>query len=99
MSGVEFSRRRLLQLGGGAFAVSLAAACAPSAPNASPTRPADAQTATSPSSVYPSHIPSTIGPKPDVPAAGPGYDDGFNKFPTNPVKALPGDPPGTGGAV
>src|SRR5579864_88650 len=99
MSGVELSRRRLLQLGGGVFAVSLASACAPSAPNASPTQPPAAQPAASATSVFPSYIPSTTGPKPDVPASGPGYDDGFNKFPTNPAKALPGDPPGTGSTV
>src|ERR1051326_2173767 len=99
MSGVELSRRRLLQIGGGAFAVSLASACAPTAPSASPTRPAAAQTPTGARGVLPTYVPSTSGPKPDVPASGPGYDDGFNKFPTNPVKAMPGDPPGTGSTV
>ena len=29
------------------------------------------------------------GPKPDFPADGPMYDDGFNSYPANPVKALP----------
>src|SRR5205823_2361523 len=34
--------------------------------------------------------------KPDFPADGPGYDDGYNSYPANPVKALPSEPPGTG---
>jgi putative aldouronate transport system substrate-binding protein len=102
--GFELSRRRLLQLAGGAFAVSLASACAPnstSSPNASATRPAGSPTsgATSAASLYPTYLPASSGPKPDVPASGPGYDDGFDKFPTNPVKAQPGDPPGTGSTV
>jgi putative aldouronate transport system substrate-binding protein len=101
MSGFELRRRRLLQLGGGAFAVSLAAACAPTAPTASPTRPAGAQPAagSSANAVFPTYVPTTSGPKPDLPASGQGYDDGFNKFPTNPAKALPADPPGTGSTI
>jgi putative aldouronate transport system substrate-binding protein len=39
------------------------------------------------------------GPKPDFPASGPEYNDGFNVFPTNAVNALPSEPPGTGGTV
>lgn len=99
MSAADLSRRRLLQLGGGAFALSLASACAPSPPNASPTQPAAAQAATKASSVYPTYVPSSSGPKPDVPASGQGYDDGFNAFPTNPARALASDPPGAGSTV
>lgn len=96
----ELNRRRLLQLGGGAFAASLAAACAPATPTASPTRPAvPTATGATASSVFPTYVPSSSGPKPDVPASGPGYDDGFNKFPTNPTRAMTGDPPGTGSTV
>jgi putative aldouronate transport system substrate-binding protein len=97
----DLNRRRFLQLAGGAAALSLAAACAPNAPTASPTRPAGAVSGTSAAAnaVYPTYVPIANGPKPDFPAQGPGYDDGFNTFPTNPVKALPGDPPGSGGTV
>ncbi|HLZ28671.1 MAG TPA: extracellular solute-binding protein [Chloroflexota bacterium] len=91
------SRRQALRLVGGALTVSLAAACAPTAPAAAPTRPA--ATVSGGSAVYPAYVPVSSGPKPDVPASGPGYDDGFNTFPTNPVKAMPGDPPGAGGTV
>src|SRR5437762_1008014 len=102
---LQLSRRRLLRLAGGlagaALTVSLAAACAPgtpagTAPGAT-TRPAVAPTGTS--SVYPTYAPITTGPKPDVPGSGAGYDDGFDKFPTNPVRAMPGDPPGTGSTI
>src|SRR5262245_26735496 len=96
----ELSRRRLLELASGAVVVSLAAACAPGAPSASPTRPAAAPAgAATAASVFPTYVANTTGPKPDAPASGPGYDDGFDKFPTNPVKALPGDTPGTGSTV
>ena len=96
---VEISRRRLLELAGGTVAVSLAAACAPTSPSASPTRPASATGTAPAASVLPTFVANTTGPKPDVPASGQGYDDGFDKFPTNPAKALPGDPPGTGSTV
>lgn len=95
--GRVLSRRQALRLVGGALTVSLAAACAPTAPAAAPTRPA--ATVSGGSAVYPAYVPVSSGPKPDVPASGPGYDDGFNTFPTNPVKAMPGDPPGAGGTV
>jgi putative aldouronate transport system substrate-binding protein len=51
------------------------------------------------SSVLPTFVPSTSGPKPDFPSAGPLYEDGFSRYPTNPAKALPDTPPGSGGRV
>jgi putative aldouronate transport system substrate-binding protein len=108
-SGLEVSRRGFLRLAGGlagaALTVSLAAACAPNAPTATPTRAATAATGATgastsgASALYPTFLPASSGPKPDFPASGPGYDDGFNSFPVNPVKAMPGDPPGTGSTV
>jgi putative aldouronate transport system substrate-binding protein len=101
-SRLEMSRRRFLRVAGvlgGALTVSLASACVPSA---APTQPATAPTGSTRSgakAVYPAYVPVSSGPKPDVLASGPGYDDGFNSFPTNPVKALPGDPPGTGSTL
>src|SRR5579872_5810414 len=82
-------------------ATSAPAAAAPTVAPAVTSAPAPAPTtaASGGSAVYPSYLPATSGPKPDVPASGPGYDDGFNSFPTNPVKAMPGDPPGTGSTV
>jgi hypothetical protein len=103
--GFELNRRRFLRLASGvgsaAFTLSLGAACGPGAPTASPTRPTTAPTgsAASANGVYPTYLPSSSGPKPDVPAAGQGYDDSFDTFPSNPAKAMGADPPGTGGTV
>ena len=103
--GLEVTRRRFLRLtvglAGGVLTVSLASACAPSAPAAGPTRPGAGPTAASSSAnaVFPTYLAAAAGPKPDFPASGPGYDAGFDKFPTNPARAMPGDPPGTGGTV
>jgi len=95
------SRRRFLQIaGGGALVVSLASACLPNAPGAVPTRPAvTTNTAASAGSVYPTYLKGASGPKPDFPADGPQYNDGFNSFPINPGNALPTEPPGSGGTV
>src|SRR6266576_3906615 len=93
------SRRRFLHLtAGGALTVSLASACAPSAPSASPTRPAAvATTGARAIAIYPTYQSlASAALKPDFPADGPGYDDGYNSYPANPVKALPSEPPGTG---
>jgi putative aldouronate transport system substrate-binding protein len=82
--------------------VSLASACLPSTPTAAPTRAAVAPltgTGAGANAVYPTYLPTTNGPKPDFPASGPGYDDGFNTFPKDPAKALPDDPPGSGSTV
>jgi len=105
-NGLEVTRRRFLRLAvglaGGVLTVSLASACASGAPTAGPTRPAAGPTASGNSAanaVYPTYLPGSTGPKPDSPASGPGYDAGFDKFPTNPAKAMPGDPPGAGGTV
>jgi putative aldouronate transport system substrate-binding protein len=102
----ELSRRRFLQLAGGiaggAAAMPLLAACAPGstlggaagrAATVVPTTGAAAGNA-----VYPKYIPFTGGPKPDYPAAGPEYDDGFSTYPANPAKVIT-EPPGTGGNV
>jgi putative aldouronate transport system substrate-binding protein len=101
-TSLELSRRRFLRVAGGvaggAVAIPLLAACvpaAPTSPSAAPTRPAAAAKT---DAVYPSYIPFTNGPKPDYPAAGPMYDDGFSNFPANPFKAV-AEAPGTGGTV
>jgi putative aldouronate transport system substrate-binding protein len=101
-SYAEPSRRRFLRsAAGAALGVSLLAACAPQPLTPSATRPAAvaATGGATGNSVFPSYLPATSGPKPDFPASGPMYDDGFNGYPANPVKALPGDPPGAGGPV
>jgi putative aldouronate transport system substrate-binding protein len=44
-------------------------------------------------------VPATGGPKPNYPADNPQLTPGFSKYPSNPAKALPNDPPGTGSSV
>jgi putative aldouronate transport system substrate-binding protein len=82
------------------MAVPLLAACAQTTPTASPTRPAAAvpTSAAAANAVYPGYKAYTTGPKPDYPAEGPLYDDGFNSYPANPAKVIP-QAPGMGGDV
>jgi putative aldouronate transport system substrate-binding protein len=101
----EFSRRRFLRVAGrvagGAMAVPLLAACAPTGPGATPARPAAAvptTTGAAANSVYPRYAAFTGGPKADYPAMGPMYDDGFNSYPASPFKAI-AEAPGTGSNV
>ena len=99
---LSHSRRRFLRSAAGvALGVPLLAACAPQPLTPSATRPAAVATTSGATgnSVFPTYLAATSGPKPDFPASGPMYDDGFNGYPANPVKALPADPPGTGGPV
>jgi len=49
--------------------------------------------------VLPTYVPTTGGQKPDFPARGPQYQDGFLNYPANPVKVLPAQPPGAGGTI
>lgn len=101
MPNTDLSRRHLLQtMAGAAIGVPLLAACAPQTPAAAPTRPVSAATSgATGNAVFPSYVPNSSGPKPDFPASGPTYDDAFSAYPANPAKALPADPPGTGGQV
>ena len=99
----EFSRRRFLRITGAIAGVSLAMplleACAPTLP-APAGRSATTGTATAPaSSVYPTYLAPANAPKADFPAESQQYDDAFDNYPKNPVKALPAEPPGTGGNV
>ncbi len=102
------SRRQFLRLSAGVVTISLAAACAPAtptsttAPTVAPTRPAAGATTTSSTSanaIFPAYKPLANALKPDFPSEGPQYDDGYNGYPANPVKALPAEAPGTGSTV
>ena len=37
--------------------------------------------------------------KPDIPSSGPLYEDGYNAYPANPLKANPPTPPANGGKI
>jgi putative aldouronate transport system substrate-binding protein len=92
------SRRAVLGWAGLVSAAALLDACAPTAPRTSVPNGGPTPKSGSPS-VLPTYQPLTSGPKPDFPANNPMLCDGFSKYPSNPVKALPADPPGAGGTV
>jgi putative aldouronate transport system substrate-binding protein len=92
------SRRNLMLMAAGSAALPLLAACGTAVP-AAPTAAPAASTAGKPGSALPTFMANTTGPKPDFPAAGPQYQDGFINYPTNPSKALPATPPGLGGKL
>jgi putative aldouronate transport system substrate-binding protein len=81
---------------GAAAAPSLLAACTAPAPPASPTTAAGTAP---PANVLPTYVPLQNGPKPDYASAGQQYEDGWDNYPTNPIKAWTRDPPGLGSAV
>jgi putative aldouronate transport system substrate-binding protein len=95
----DFSRRTLLR--GAAIGLALTpgvlAACAAPAPPSSPTSAAAAST--KPGSVLPTFVPLQGGPKPDYASAGQQYEDGWDNYPTNPIKAWTKAPPGGGGTI
>jgi putative aldouronate transport system substrate-binding protein len=96
------SRRQFIRNTGGlVLTLPLIAACAPQVPSASPTaRPASSTSSgATGNAVFPTYAPAAGGPKPDFAASGPTYDDAFSSYPSNPAKALPAEPPGTGGDV
>jgi putative aldouronate transport system substrate-binding protein len=105
------SRRGFLRVvAGGAVAgaaLPLLAACGQTVPSTPSSTVAPGATAAAaaptgaakPSSAYPTFMASTGGPKPDFPASGPQFEDGFSTYPKNPVKALPATPPGLGSKV
>src|SRR5258708_36458202 len=103
-SSTALSRRRFMRIvASGAVvgtALPLLAACQAVVPGAATVAPATgAPAAAKPGGAYPTFMPSTGGPKPEFPAAGPQYEDGFITYPKNPSKALPGTPPATGSKV
>jgi putative aldouronate transport system substrate-binding protein len=95
------SRRTLLKAlaASAALAPGLLAACTAPAPPASPTTAAGAASGAAPASVLPSFVPLQNGPKPDYASAGQQYEDGWDNYPTNPIKAWTREPPGQGSVV
>jgi putative aldouronate transport system substrate-binding protein len=95
------TRRHLMaRIGSSALlgvAVPLLGACSVALPGAG--KPATPAPAGNPQSALPTYVPSTTGPKPDFPASGPFYQDGYAYFPKSPSPAMPPTPPGTGSKV
>jgi putative aldouronate transport system substrate-binding protein len=98
---LDRSRRMLLKAlaASAALAPGLLAACTAPAPPASPTTAAGAASGAAPASVLPSFVPLQNGPKPDYASAGQQYEDGWDNYPTNPIKAWTREPPGQGSVV
>jgi putative aldouronate transport system substrate-binding protein len=99
-TNAQTSRRTFIK--GAAIGLAVApgvlAACAAPAPPSSPTAAAGAAAA-KPGSVLPTFVPLQGGPKPDYPNAGQQYEDGWDNYPTNPVKAWTKAPPGSGSTI
>jgi putative aldouronate transport system substrate-binding protein len=79
-----------------AGALMLSAACTPSAPTAPGPNANPGQAKKS--SPYPTYVPVANGPKPDFHTDDPRFDDGFDAYPANPIKAIP-EKPGSGGTI
>jgi putative aldouronate transport system substrate-binding protein len=100
---VPLSRRSFIRFTA-AGALLLSAACGQGQTSSSGsganagTAPAGAGGSAAKSNPYPTYIPVANGPKPDYHTDDPRYDDGYDNYPANPIKAV-GDPPGTGGTV
>src|SRR5262249_45486547 len=95
------SRRGFIRFSA-AGALLLGAACTPSSPSSSrSTSGAEAggsTTSSSRTSPFPTYIPVSNGPKPDYHTDDPRYDDGFDNFPANPIKAV-AEKPSAGGTI
>ena len=73
---------------------------ATAAPAAKPTSPPVAPTPNAArASGLPTYVPLANKPKADYPSKGELYQDGYIKYPANPVKATPAEPPGRGSTV
>jgi putative aldouronate transport system substrate-binding protein len=58
-----------------------------------------APTTPKPGSVLPTFMPLQGGPKPDYPSAGQQYEDGWDLYPSPPIKAWAKEPPANGGTI
>lgn len=95
------TRRGFIKLAasGTIVAPGLLAACTTPAPPSSQIAVTAITASSKPASVFPSYMPLQGGPKPDYASAGPQYEDGWDNYPANPIKAWTKAPPGAGGSV
>ena len=88
--------------GTAAPAASTSAGGAPASTGATGSSSAASSGSAAPStaSLYPTYSPLTGGPKPDFPAAGPLYENGYINYPLHPFDAFAGAPaPGKGSTI
>src|ERR1051326_6960972 len=100
VAGPILSRRGFVRLASGSallgLAVPLLRACGvTAAPSSGSSAAPPSPSASGP---YPSYIPHPNKPKPDFPARGPLYDDGYVNYPPNPTTSIT-EAPGTGSKV
>jgi putative aldouronate transport system substrate-binding protein len=100
-TSTEFSRRGFLRVAAGGAVVlpGLLAACTAPAPPASPTAASGAAAAAKPGSALPTFFPLQGGPKPDYASTGQQYEDGWDLYPSPPIKAWTKAPPGMGSTI
>jgi putative aldouronate transport system substrate-binding protein len=101
-AGTSASSRGAVSVAGSPASSAGGASGAASKPagSAGTTTPAGASAPAKPGAggAFPTYIPLQGGPKPDYPAPGPQYTDGFDNFPAKPAKVI-NTPPGKGGNV
>jgi putative aldouronate transport system substrate-binding protein len=95
---VGVNRRDVIQLGGAVAGATLLEACAPAIPRG-PAGAAPVSGSASNTSLLPTYVAATNGPKPDFPAGDAMYCDGFTRYPSNPAASMPATQPGSGGTV
>ena len=91
-----FDRRALLKntpLGMAGLGLALATAC-----QAAPSAQAPAAAATPSPGGYPTTVPDTLSPKPDLPSTGQWIDNAYSNYPPNPAKSV-SETPGRGGTL
>ena len=93
----RLSRREFIRVSA-AGALLLSAACAPAAPSNTATAGSSSSGGAGKGNPYPTFIPLANGPKPDYHTDDPRFDDGFDNYPANPIKAV-AEKPGTGSTV
>jgi putative aldouronate transport system substrate-binding protein len=81
-----------------AGALLLTAACSPAAQPASSSKPGAATGTGGKSGPFPTYAAITNGPKPDYHVDDPRYDDGYDNYPTSPIKAIT-EKPGAGSTI
>ena len=97
---LTFSRREFMGVAAGGAAMALLAACGGTASAPASSGGASGATAAvnANKSVLPTYTAVKNGPTPDFKSDGPLYEDGFLKYPANPVQSVQ-TPPGKGSTV
>ncbi|HEX8968444.1 MAG TPA: extracellular solute-binding protein [Chloroflexota bacterium] len=96
----RLTRRDVVRLTA-ASALVVTAACSPAAPPSAGRGSGTAAaggSSTSRANPFPTYMPVVNGPRPDFHLDDPRFDDGFNSYPSNPIKAV-AETPGAGSTI